>query len=254
LVRLIPSKADFVFRPARAQDSSKPIVVFTDGFAYHKDRIGKDMSQRCAIAQSGKYHVWSLSWKDIENRYNTQGGYFENYISFQDSQKISKYNQLLELYGLEGFRKISKMDSFDWLINILQNPEVKKWRYHAFVHGLMNLDNKRFASPETVFEWTEKLQANIPEEVAEFINDTNGTWFYGLFEPDKDNNLLKLFIAINKSAVQESNISEMYTASCLEDKAENRDVEGFEAAWNGYLRLYNLMQFVPHAYFATSDK
>jgi DEAD/DEAH box helicase domain-containing protein len=251
----IPSKADFVFRPARAQDSTKPIAVFTDGFAYHKDRIGKDMAQRCAIVQSGKYHIWSLSWKDIENRYNTQGGYFENYISFQDSQKISKYNQLVGLYGIEGFRKTNKMDSFDWLIHILQNPEFQKWGRHAFVHGLMHLDNKRFASPEAKTEWTEKLRANIPEEAAEFINDTisnnNSTWFYGLFKPDKDNNLLQLFIAINKSAVQGSNISEMYMVCCLEDGTKNRDVEGFEAVWNGYLRLYNLMQFVPHAYFAT---
>ena len=147
------------------------------------------------------------------------------------------------------------MDSFDWLIDILQNPEFQKWRYPAFVHGLMNLDNKSFALPEAAFKWSEKLRANIPEEAAEFINDTisnkNETWFYGLFEPDKDNNLLQLFIAINKSAVQESNISEMYMACCLDDRTESLDIEGFEAIWNGYLRLYNLMQFVPHAYFAT---
>jgi DEAD/DEAH box helicase domain-containing protein len=232
----IPSKADFVFRPARAQDSTKPIAVFTDGFLYHKDRICKDMAQRCAITQSGKYHVWSLSWKDIENRYNTQGGYFENYVSVQDLQKITKYNQLIGLYGIEGFRKTNKMDSFDWLIHILQNPEFQKWERHAFVHGLMHLDNKRFATHETKTEWTEKLQASIPEEAAEFINDTisnnNGTWFYALFEPDKDNNLLQLFIAINKNAVQESNISEMYMACCLEDGTKNRDVKGFEAVWN----------------------
>ena len=74
----IPSRADFVFRPARARDRCKPIAVFTDGFIYHKERIGMDMAQRCAIAQSDGYHVWSLSWKDIENCFKNQGGYFEN--------------------------------------------------------------------------------------------------------------------------------------------------------------------------------
>ena len=40
----IPSRADFVFWPARAKEHIKPIVVFTDGYTYHKKRIDVDMA------------------------------------------------------------------------------------------------------------------------------------------------------------------------------------------------------------------
>ncbi|HDZ24841.1 MAG TPA: DEAD/DEAH box helicase, partial [Desulfobacteraceae bacterium] len=77
----VPSKADFVFQPARTQEGIKPIAVFTDGYMYHKDRIGQDMAQRMAIVHSKKYHIWSLTWKDVENCYHPQGNYYRDYIS-----------------------------------------------------------------------------------------------------------------------------------------------------------------------------
>jgi DEAD/DEAH box helicase domain-containing protein len=65
---MIPSRADFVFWPAGTGSGVKllPIVVFTDGWSYHHNKIGLDLAQRMAIAKSGRYLVWSLSWDDVE--------------------------------------------------------------------------------------------------------------------------------------------------------------------------------------------
>jgi len=250
----VKSKADFVFRPARTHKGDKPIVVFTDGFYFHKDRIGKDLLQRCAIAQSGRFHVWSLTWKDIESRYQNQSLYFENYLNIQNEQ-LEKYNKLTESYGIKDLRKTNKTDSFDWLVRFLINPELTKWQCHAFVHNLFHLDNEQFGTPQGAEQWLNKIRANLPEEVVENFNDaisnTTEPWFYGLFEPDSKKNFMQLYIAAQRDAIQACKISGMYIACRLEDDTENREKKEFESVWNGYLRLYNLLQFIPHTYFVT---
>ena len=62
---MIPCKPDFVFWPDDAVDDL-PIAVFVDGWQYHKDIISTDLGKRMAIAKSGKYSVWTLTWEDIE--------------------------------------------------------------------------------------------------------------------------------------------------------------------------------------------
>ena len=40
---------------------------------------------------------------------------------------------------------------------------------------------------------------------------------------------------------------------CLHDSEEERNRTSFQGAWNGFLRLYNFFQFLPCAYFVSSD-
>lgn len=60
----IHCKPDFVFWPDTAT-GHLPIAVFLDGWQYHKDRIGDDIAKRMAIARSGRFTVWSLTYDDI---------------------------------------------------------------------------------------------------------------------------------------------------------------------------------------------
>ena len=70
----ISSRADFVFYPERAAEGELPIAVFTDGYEWHADpmsgamRTGRDSAQRMAIARSGRFRVWSLTWADVYER------------------------------------------------------------------------------------------------------------------------------------------------------------------------------------------
>jgi DEAD/DEAH box helicase domain-containing protein len=249
----VPSKADFLIRPARIQDGIKPIAVFTDGFFYHKERIGTDMAQRCAIAQSGKFNVWSLSWKDLENQFKNQGNYFHNYLTFTTNGQASSYNKLLGFYRIEKLLKMNTADSFDWLIRFLSDPDEKKWQFHAFVHGSLYLDNKRFAQDEDRKVWKEKLQEFFPEEIAERMEDLEPPCFYGLFETQEDDDFLKLFVAIDQNSLKKGKTSGMRTAWCLTDGTLHREKPEFEAAWNGYLRCCNLFQFLKNAFFSTTQ-
>jgi len=250
---VVPSKADFMIRPARAQDGIKPIAVFTDGFFFHKGRIGVDMAQRCAIAASGKFHVWSLSWKDIENQYKIQGNYFHNHLNFKDPGAAKKYNDLLENYAVAKIAKLNTQTSFDWLVGFMNEPDESRWAAHAFVHCLLHLDNKRFESDEAKTKWLEDLRSYLPDDVADRIDDFDEPLFYGLYEPTSDLESMKLFVAAGPEAIQHGEKQNLFAAGCLLDSPSNREHAEFEAAWNGYLRIYNLLQFLTNAVFATQE-
>lgn len=61
---VIPCKPDFVLWPDTA-GGHLPIAVFLDGWQYHKDRIGEDIAKRKAVARSGRFGVWSLTYDDV---------------------------------------------------------------------------------------------------------------------------------------------------------------------------------------------
>lgn len=62
---VVACKPDFVFWPDDGVDDL-PIAVFLDGWQFHKDSISTDLAKRMAVAKSGKFSVWTLTWDDIE--------------------------------------------------------------------------------------------------------------------------------------------------------------------------------------------
>jgi len=248
-----PSKADFLIRPVGAQDDVKPIAVFTDGYFYHKNRIGADMSQRCAIAASGGFHVWSLSWKDIQNQYKKQSAYFENYLNFSEPGRFEKYVKLLECYDVSSLSKLKTKTAFEWLVDFLADPNASQWAAHAFVHGLLHLDDKRYADERAQRRWLEMLQLHLPEEVADVASSMDGLSLFGLYESETPPGFVKLFVAVNRETVRTGDYSKLYVACSLSDTQPEREHPEFESAWNGYLRLHNLFQFLPNVFFATLE-
>jgi DEAD/DEAH box helicase domain-containing protein len=59
-------RPDFVFWPAQSPSKRKPIAVFCDGWTYHQDSIREDALKRSALAASGKFWVWSVTWDDVQ--------------------------------------------------------------------------------------------------------------------------------------------------------------------------------------------
>lgn len=62
---MVPCKPDFVFWPDDAVNDL-PVAVFVDGWQYHKGIVTTDLAKRMAVAKSGKFSVWTLTWDDIE--------------------------------------------------------------------------------------------------------------------------------------------------------------------------------------------
>lgn len=62
----VASQPDFLL--SCDDEDIKPTAIFADGFEFHcypHNRIADDMNKRRAIVESGKYHVWSVTWEDL---------------------------------------------------------------------------------------------------------------------------------------------------------------------------------------------
>ncbi|GIK54203.1 MAG: DEAD/DEAH box helicase [Planctomycetota bacterium] len=66
---VIPCKPDFVFWPDD-DSGDTPIAVFLDGWQFHREIIAEDMAKRLAIAKSGRFEVWTLTWADVDHWLN----------------------------------------------------------------------------------------------------------------------------------------------------------------------------------------
>ena len=62
---VVPCKPDFVFWPDDGADDL-PVAVFLDGWQYHKDSVPTDLAKRMAVAKSGRFSVWTLTWADVD--------------------------------------------------------------------------------------------------------------------------------------------------------------------------------------------
>ena len=61
----VPSKADFVFYPVRQPQVVKPMVLFTDGYTFHRARVGKDMALVYALAlHADPAQAMPSSWQE----------------------------------------------------------------------------------------------------------------------------------------------------------------------------------------------
>lgn len=62
---VVASKPDFVIWPWSNATRRRPIAVFCDGWAYHKNSLREDALKRSAIVNSGRFWVWSVTHNDV---------------------------------------------------------------------------------------------------------------------------------------------------------------------------------------------
>jgi DEAD/DEAH box helicase domain-containing protein len=257
----VHSRADFVIKSARLSDGVKPIVLFLDGFTFHHNRIGQDMAQRMAIVQSGKFHIWSLTWHDVENKFKSLKSFFEDYMDPAGLPSGGNFKDLLSGYGLSQFKKYIKYNSFDLLIHFLENPDDEKWRQFMFVAALMHIDAKRYDDAVAVKDWMQSLEPLLPEEMTDKMKETDCPGFsesclYGTYDhAGRDGNkFLRQYVVVEKKALPPPGEPlGVRVGCCLNDDNDEKGKPGFQLSWNGFLRLYNFYQFLPYSYFVTSE-
>ncbi len=254
---VVPSRADFVFYPELSRDV-KPIVVFTDGFMYHagegdNNRIGKDLAQRMAIVRSSKYIVWSLSWDDVENSIHKKGGHFDNFL-IDRSEKINGLHAHYDAqFKVKKLGTIRDQSSFDMLMTYLANPDSNMWRMYALIHGLVHLDC--ICKEEEVRSIADGLWEDLSwlDVQLDMKPDKSGSSLAGLYQKSyEDSPMIKLVAYLSKADYGENQFQKMSVICRFFDDADLADKSNFKAAWNGFIRMYNVYQFIPDAVFITT--
>ena len=241
---------DFVIRPR--ESDMRPIAVFLDGLQYHRTRIGQDFAQRRALRASGQYTVWSLTWRDVTAE-NTIGA--KNFLQ----PATTRYVKLLAGMGESRAQKVKMLadqDSFTWLVDLLETQDEALYRRVALAQGLL------FARQQSDLDsWLAAADAQLPGPLASLLEEraSEEKMLVGLREGPTDRDPVTLWAAISTEAAQAltSDVDRarrgLTVALFLNDRQEEQ-VGDFEDHWNGFLRLYNLFQFIPDAYPATADE
>jgi len=229
----IASRADFVFFPLENQ-ALKPIVIFTDGFAFHKEKTGKDSAQRMALAASDKYIVWSLTWEDVD----------------QFSQKNAKYefaNYLSEDYiNMDTFRGLHRQNrtfihnsSFDWLIELLEMQNIQEWENRAIHCAISMTSGNKVLRDSTKWEESVSVLTKDMMDIFPYASE------YLLGNKEQPNEY-KINVMIDVDNVKKKNLAETVGIIFLNDTTEIS-----KKTWAGALRLFNLFQFLKYNFFIT---
>ncbi|PSQ84476.1 MAG: hypothetical protein BRD44_00800, partial [Bacteroidetes bacterium QS_7_67_15] len=151
-------------------------------------------------------------------------------------------------------RTVVGEESFAWLVRLLADREPKLFERIALAQALL------FARAQTPREeWQEAAEAELPPPLADVMAE-EAVREGALIGPEEQPvDPVTFWAAAPKSAVQalrddpEQALQRATVALHLDDPDE-RQGEAFEAAWNGFLRLYNLFQFLPGAYPISADE
>ena len=246
----VRSRADFVFYPAREGSKVKPVVVFTDGFAFHKNRIGQDMAQRMAIVRSGRFHVWSVTFKDVARAFKNTPEFFDDWFAPHDDFTETKLESLWAGYAMKAGERLDGCTSFDLLVRYLSAPEPSFWQRTAFIYALGFIQASM--DQEARISWKEHLKKSLPEHLTADLTEIPdpvllGTW-------DKEEHCPLTFrCAIAQDALRTLKTGDAGIAAVLNDAAPMPEQQSFERHWVSFLRTFNIFQFLKRSLAVTTS-
>lgn len=236
----VACKPDFVFWPVSAPEH-KPVAVFTDGFLYHKDIVSDDTIKREAIRRSGKFRVWSLSFKDVQSVFAPQGDFYTNTL---EAEKMpsgkTMYQNMIKKQKADVIEP-AKLSSFDLLLEYLKLPDAERvFKGQAYAYSLSLLEPVLMKNNLAFNNWEKNVKA-----VNEQTHFTDGDFvfpgtIFGRWIPRSSNAHLAIYSAVLSSKLK----AEGAVAVCavLNDEKDDR-TDKYEQEWNGLWRFYNLLQF-----------
>jgi DEAD/DEAH box helicase domain-containing protein len=246
----IPSRADFVLWPARSTQEIKPIAVFTDGLNFHRQKMGLDFAQRMAILASGRFHVWNLTWKDVQAQVRTKADRIADLMQPADCPAGSQqFNKLLTKLSLEACRDWPSMDSFGLLSQFLYHSSKATMRSFALALAVCHLDMSGSKDSQTRRKWMDDIEEIAPYPVLDEIKACMEHSLVGRVESGP----VRLFVQAEQSALQESDLQGIRVVCCLDDGQGAQEQVSFERSWINALRLFNIFQFLPKAFFVTTQ-
>ncbi|MBW1895602.1 MAG: DUF1998 domain-containing protein, partial [Deltaproteobacteria bacterium] len=263
----IPSKADFVFYPEK-REQGPPIAIFTDGFLYHADvaagnlRIGEDFAQRMALVRSGKFLTWSLSWQDVESQFGKNSNdYYTNYMSHSPTTLAKLLDAYDVDFGTKACSGFHEMNAFEAFLGFIDTTNRGLWGLYSFLQAINGQrTGLGYADEGWVFDKMQDLESTgswSETQIPAPASNPEGSWFTSVFihRDAVDRPTMAMLTAMPKDSVKYPNEKHLLklTARLFDDPDIAADTKEFKASWNGFIRLFNFLQFLPQARFVTTQ-
>lgn len=227
------TRADFVLWPAVPSPCVKPVAVYLDGWKWHADRVPEDLSLRQQLIRSGHVSVWSLSWDDVGS---PEQGHLWNPLPHPP-------HQLAMLEGgnkaVNDLQMVLSASPFDQLMALLEAPEPTAWISRARLLALSFFLNGMAAGQD---------RAGVLKKAAKWARDGGRE----SLEAVASSVTLAIVEAAGRGMVAVG-VAKSWRPPAAPDLDSMVTVVGFEhrtqasadaqKAWNGGLRLLNLLQY-----------
>lgn len=242
----VETRADFVIWPTRVEGNPKPVVVYTDGFLYHKDKVADDTLKREAIRRSGNFRIWSLSWKDVQSVFRAQGDYATETLNASKMPSGSRmYVPAVNEANAESL-KPDKMPPMELLVQYLENPNAEElFTTHAVAYAFSLLSPSDMGNSVIFTEWN--LAVSGITEMLGLDNPTFelGKSVFGIWKPRTTNAHMTVYGGVLAEDMKKNKFkADAIVYVVLDDIAANR-TEKYEPEWNGIWQFYNVLQFLP---------
>lgn len=238
-------RPDFVLWPASSEDPRRPVAVFTDGLAYHKDRLEDDARKRAALLHSGRFLVWSLNWDDVQEalQQKTSAPWV---APLDQSPRLSDWVRKLTgaLHSPPGTGALLQTSSHHLLLHYLAHRDPPN-RAAAQVLALAPLLGQRLQG-DALQAATDALSAQASPEALDFLLE------HAELGAHLESRHLSFWALASTRALQTSSPEAMSLAVVLRDEPEQRSTASFKQDWRDFLRLLNLFQFLPRFWFTAS--
>lgn len=248
----IDTRADFVLWPKRTCGNHKPIVIFTDGYIYHKDKVHDDTLKRMGIMMTGKYRVWSLSWKDVQHIFHKQDDYKTNTLMFEHMPMGAQmYRPFVKASSAEGINP-DKENAFELLVDYLENNNSEDmFKSHAIAYAFSIMDNKLMKNQDDYNKWKSNWKTVL--DSMDSLDDIPGFGevLYGQWKPRPNQGNLNILASVLLSDMPLKMKAPTSIIAVLEDRIDTR-TDKYDLDWNGFWHFANIMQFNQHAYFVTT--
>ena len=248
-----PSRPDFLIRPARPAAGQPPVAVFTDGFEFHRDTTDADSLKRMALVRAG-FLVWSLTWHDLEFVFGKAADVPDLLAGAKAGDEMTPLQQKLDARcDTAGLRSRLAEPTLLLLVNYLRAPEPARWKQAVFTALFDLFDRQRMLSGALRASFDSATAEALPGQVREALGDLSppvavsgiGTWI-GTAPA-----FFNLFAAFPLAAVQQGDPDAAAVVVHLHDDKASRETNGYRRVWNGVLRLFTLLQFLPGAWWTT---
>jgi len=233
-------------------DGAKPLAVFTDGFDPHvspnmpESRIADDFQKRRAILKSGNFHVWSITWNDLDPKHD---GSFT--VKEPVRNLMAEHVRRSRAQGrLLPDAKLATGNAFVQLQAFLRHPLADGWRSLVeralFMVALGN--GLSFASDQdkeaTLRTWSETGGWAGPTASA------SGCWaLNNQFSWNAD-----FILALHQADLMEQRAEAVLVLGRLGDTTAERSGTDYRERWRRFLASMNLFQFVSQfEFFAASE-
>ena len=246
----VPSRPDFLIRPARESEGAPPVAVFMDGFEYHRDRTDEDSAKRMALVRAG-FLVWSLTWHDLEVAHG-KGDAAADLLGGDEGRMAQLQRKLDGRWETGSLRSHLATPALTLLVRYLRTPEREHWKRAVFTELIRLFDPSVMQGEDLrrqLSDGAERLPGQLRDALGELPQDAalagRGAW------RGTPPEFVEMLLALPLDAVSNADPNSLLVILHLDDAASTEEL-AYRREWNGVLRLYSLLQFLPNAWWTTS--